>query len=104
MMHFQPGDIRGQRLSRVLAYIASGQTELTNRQLALLMVVCWTPGPHHVRTLAAWLGVGKPIISRSITTLSRLGFMRRVRDEEDKRNVFAVATQAGREFLEGMAT
>ncbi len=36
----------------LIAYVRSGVPDLTNRQMALLMLVYLTPGPHTVRGLA----------------------------------------------------
>ncbi len=81
--------------------VRSGQPDLTNRQMALMLLVYLTPGPHTVRGLAHILGVSKPVITRALNTLGSLGYLRRVRDETDRRNVFVAKTSAGQEFLEG---
>ena len=60
-----------------------------------------TPGPHTVRGLAQLLGVSKPVITRALNTLGGLGYLRRVRDESDRRNVFVAKTNIGQDFLEG---
>ena len=87
-------------LQTLISYVRSGQPDLTNRQMALLMLVYLTPGPHTVRGLAAILGVSKPVITRALNTLGALGYLRRVRDEADRRNVFVAKTNIGQEFLE----
>jgi DNA-binding MarR family transcriptional regulator len=53
-----------------------------------------------VRGLAHILGVSKPVITRALNTLGTLGYLRRVRDEADRRNVFVAKTSIGQEFLE----
>jgi DNA-binding MarR family transcriptional regulator len=68
--------------------------------MALLLLVYLTPGPHTVRGLAHILGVSKPVITRALNTLGTLGYLRRVRDEADRRNVFVAKTSIGQEFLE----
>ena len=88
-------------MQTLIGYVRSGQPDLTNRQMALLMLVYLTPGPHTVRGLAHILGVSKPVITRALNTLGTLGYLRRVRDEADRRNVFVVRTNSGAEFLEG---
>lgn len=85
----------------LINYVRSGQPDLTNRQMALMMTVSMTPGPHTVRGLAAMLGVSKPVITRALNTLGALGYLRRVRDDADRRNVFVAITDTGQEFLEG---
>jgi DNA-binding MarR family transcriptional regulator len=85
----------------LIAYVRSGEPDLTNRQMALLMLVYLTPGPHTVRGLAKVLGVSKPVVTRALNTLGALGYLRRERDQDDRRNVFVVRTTNGAEFLEG---
>ena len=87
-------------MQTLISYVRSGQPDLTNRQMALLMLVYLTPGPHTVRGLAHILGVSKPVITRALNTLGTLGYLRRVRDEADRRNVFVAKTGIGQEFLE----
>jgi DNA-binding MarR family transcriptional regulator len=45
--------------------------------------------------------VSKPVITRALNTLGSLGYLRRVRDEADRRNVFVAKTNIGQDFLEG---
>jgi DNA-binding MarR family transcriptional regulator len=85
----------------LISYVRSGQPDLTNRQMALMLLVYLTPGPHTVRGLASMLDVSKPVITRALNTLGTLGYLRRVRDEADRRNVFVAKTKSGQEFLEG---
>ena len=79
----------------LIAYVRSGEPDLTNRQMALLMLVYLTPGPHTVRGLAKVLGVSKPVVTRALNTLGALGYLRRERDQDDRR------TSNGADFLEG---
>src|SRR5438105_10066043 len=88
-------------MKALIAYVRSGEPDLTNRQMALLMLVYLTPGPHTVRGLAKVLGVSKPVVTRALNTLGALGYLRRERDQDDRRNVFVVRTSSGAEFLEG---
>jgi DNA-binding MarR family transcriptional regulator len=87
-------------MQTLISYVRSGQPDLTNRQMALMLLVYLTPGPHTVRGLANILGVSKPVITRALNTLGALGYLRRVRDEADRRNVFVAKTNTGQEFLE----
>jgi DNA-binding MarR family transcriptional regulator len=87
-------------MQTLISYVRSGQPDLTNRQMALLLLVYLTPGPHTVRGLAHILGVSKPVITRALNTLGTLGYLRRVRDEADRRNVFVAQTSIGQDFLE----
>ena len=85
----------------LIGYVRSGASDLTNRQMALLLLVYLTPGPHTVRGLARILGVSKPVVTRALNTLGGLGYLRRERDQDDRRNVFVVQTNDGTNFLEG---
>jgi DNA-binding MarR family transcriptional regulator len=99
------GSVKNDTLSgwmeTLVAYVRSGQADLTNRQMALLMLVYRTEGPHTVRGLASILGVSKPVVTRALNTLGRLGYLRRERDERDRRNIFVTRTSSGADFLEG---
>ena len=64
-------------MKALIAYVRSGEPDLTNRQMALLMLVYLTPGPHTVRGLARVLGVSKPVVTRALNTLGALGYLRR---------------------------
>lgn len=91
----------GNWMQTLVGYVRSGQPDLTNRQMALLLLVYMTPGPHTVRGLAQSLGVSKPVVTRALNTLGALGYLRRERDEADRRNIFVAATDVGVNFLEG---
>lgn len=73
--------------------------DLSSRQLALLLTVYLTPPPHTVRGLASTLSISKPAISRALDRLGRLGFVRRKRDDADRRNVLVQRTVKGSVFL-----
>jgi DNA-binding MarR family transcriptional regulator len=88
-------------MKALIAYVRSGAPDLTNRQMALLLAVYLSPGPHTVRGLARMLGVSKPVVTRALNTLGALGYLRRERDQDDRRNIFVVRTSSGAEFLEG---
>jgi DNA-binding MarR family transcriptional regulator len=94
-------DMLSTWMEALVAYVRSGQPDLTNRQMALLLLVYRTNGPHTVRGLAGILGVSKPVVTRALNTLGRLGYLRRERDERDRRNIFVTRTSRGAEFLEG---
>ena len=87
-------------MQTLINYVRSGEPDLTNRQMALMLLVYLTSGPHTVRGLAQILGVSKPVITRALNTLGSLGYLRRVRDESDRRNVFVAKTSTGQDFLD----
>jgi DNA-binding MarR family transcriptional regulator len=87
-------------MQTLIDYVRSGQPDLTNRQMALMMLVYLTPGPHTVRGIAKALGVSKPVVTRALNRLGSLGYLRRQRDEADRRNVFVARTDEGANFLD----
>lgn len=87
-------------MNTLVDYVRSGHEDLTNRQMALLMLVYRTSGPHTVRGLARELAVSKPVITRALNRLGALGYLARQRDDHDRRNVFVATTQAGTQFLD----
>jgi DNA-binding MarR family transcriptional regulator len=91
-------------MQTMVEYVRSGRPDLTNRQLALLMLVYLTPGPHTVRGLAEKLNVSKPVITRALNSLSALGYLSRDRDNVDRRNIFAARTEMGTDFLDDIAS
>ena len=87
-------------MTALVDYVRSGEPDLTNRQMALLLLVYLKPGPHTVRGLARALNVSKPVVTRALNRLGALGYLRRQRDDADKRNIFVARTSEGAEFLE----
>lgn len=87
-------------MTALVDYVRSGEPDLTNRQMALLLVVYLKPGPHTVRGLARILNVSKPVVTRALNRLGALGYLRRQRDDTDKRNIFVAPTTEGADFLE----
>jgi DNA-binding MarR family transcriptional regulator len=92
-----------QWMDTLIDYVQSARPDLTNRQMALLMVVYLLPGPHTVRGLAARLRVSKPVVTRALNTLGALGYLRRQKDDADLRNIFIEQTPQGLAFLEEFA-
>lgn len=90
----------GTWMNALVDYVRSGEPDLTNRQMALLLVVYLKPGPHTVRGLARILNVSKPVVTRALNRLGALGYLRRQRDDSDKRNIFVARTSEGAGFLE----
>ena len=88
-----------QWMRALTEYVRSGSPDLTNRQMAILLMVYQEPGPHTVRGLAQKLGVSKPVVTRALNTLGGYGYLRRERDQDDRRNIFIVQTEDGAEFL-----
>lgn len=83
----------------LLRYVKSGYPDLTNRQMALLLVVGREGGLYTVRGLAARLGVSKPVVTRALNSLTGLELVKRRIDERDRRSVFIDLTAEGEIFL-----
>lgn len=86
-------------LEAQLALVRSAQPNLTQRQLAILMCVGWR-GPQYVWRLAEELKVTRPVITRAVTSLAQLGFVRRQSVREDRRQCLVAATDEGLAYLE----
>ncbi|GJL95541.1 MAG: MarR family transcriptional regulator [Hyphococcus sp.] len=77
--------------------------DLSMRQWSILLTVYLNPGPHTVRALARDLNVPKPAISRALDALSILGFIKRVRDPNDRRIVLVQKTTDGAIYMDEFA-
>ena len=82
-----------------VAALRRAHPDLTARQFALLLQVYLAPPPHSVRGLTRALAMSKPAVSRALDTLGRLDFLRRKRDEADRRSVLVQRTVKGAVFL-----
>jgi len=89
-------------MDRLVGYVRSGWPDLTNRQLALVLLVYETDGPHTVRGIAEHLRITKPVISRALDSLGAYGFLQREPDCSDRRGIFIRPTARGREFLRAL--
>ena len=67
--------------------------------MALILSVYLGDGPHTVRGLALALKISKPAVSRALDRLGELGYIRRQRDDLDRRNVLVQKTANGATFL-----
>jgi DNA-binding MarR family transcriptional regulator len=79
----------------VFALVRDGERDLTLRQMAVLLTVYLEPPPHTVHGLAEKLAVTKPVITRALDTMGRLGLVTRRRDDADRRNVLVHRTLEG---------
>lgn len=69
------------------------------RQMAILLL-SENPEKHlFVRDLAATISISKPGVCRALDTLGIHGYAKRVREDNDQRNVYAQITDEGRRFL-----
>lgn len=83
----------------LVASVRADTPDLSARQMALLLSAYLSEGPHTVRGLAKELQVSKPAISRALDRLGELGYVRRKRDDLDRRNVIVQRTVKGSVFL-----
>ncbi len=95
-----PSQALGLWHSVALEQVGVDDRDLTLRQLAILLQIYLVPPPHTVRGLAATLGVTKPVVTRALDTMGKLGLVSRLRDERDKRNVIIKRTVDGALYLE----
>lgn len=87
----------------LVASVRQDGPDLSARQLAILLQVYLTDPPHTVRGLASLLNISKPAVTRALDRLSVLGFVKRKRDAEDKRNVLVQRTVKGSVHLSDFA-
>lgn len=81
--------------------LRDGHSDLTVRQLALLLHVYLRPAPHTVRGLAEGLNMSKPAVTRALDRLSKEDYVRRKVDQDDRRSILVQRTVAGSVFLRG---
>ncbi|MBR0671394.1 MarR family transcriptional regulator [Neoroseomonas soli] len=83
----------------IVALVRGDGPDLSARQLAVLLTVYLSEGPHTVRGLAADLNVSKPAITRALDRLGELDLARRKVDPADRRSVLVQRTTKGTTFL-----
>jgi len=88
----------------LVASVRSDAPDLSARQMALMLCVYLDDGPHTVRGLAKYLKISKPAISRALDRLGELSYIRRERDDLDRRNVLVQRTPEGAAFLLNFST
>ncbi len=86
-----------------LSMVRGGETDLSQRQISILLTIYLEAPPHTVRDLAKKLGVSKPVITRALDTMGKLDLVSRRRDEKDRRNVLIQRTVKGALYLERLA-
>lgn len=86
-----------------LDLVQDAQADLSARQVAILLTIYLELPPHTVRGLAQQLGVTKPVITRALDSMGKLGLVTRKRDEFDRRNVIIQRTVAGALAVEKLA-
>ena len=86
-----------------LSQVQDDEPDLSVRQISILLTIYLEAPPHTVRDLARKLNVSKPVITRALDSMGKLGLVSRRRDEEDKRNVLIQRTVKGALYLERLS-
>jgi DNA-binding MarR family transcriptional regulator len=86
-----------------LAQVLDGEPDLSVRQMSILTTIYLEAPPHTVRGLARKLNVTKPVITRALDSMGKLGLVSRRRDEKDRRNVLIQRTVKGVLYLERLS-
>lgn len=86
-----------------LSLVREGEPDLSARQIAILLTIYLDLPPHTVRGLAQRLKVTKPVITRALDSMGKIGLVDRKRDETDKRNVIIQRTVKGALAVEALA-
>lgn len=73
--------------------------DLSCRQMGILLMIYTKDDKHTVRGLASDLHISKPAVTRALDRLTSHKLIKRVRDQEDRRNVFITPTQEGYLYL-----
>jgi DNA-binding MarR family transcriptional regulator len=101
--HLSTGEVLNLWHNVHLALVRDDEPDLSARQISVLLTVYLEAPPHTVRDLAARLGVSKPVITRALDTMGKLGLVTRRRDEKDRRNVLIQRTVDGVLYVERLA-
>ena len=86
-----------------LAQVKDDEPDLSVRQMSIILTIYLEAPPHTVRDLAFKLHVSKPVITRALDSMGKLGLVSRRRDDEDKRNVLVQRTVKGALYLERLS-
>jgi len=86
-----------------MASVRNSEPDLSTRQMAVLMTIYLSEGPHTVRSLAKHLNVTKAVISRAIDRLCSYSYIERASDPRDKRSVIMRRTSGGINYLRDFA-
>jgi DNA-binding MarR family transcriptional regulator len=87
----------------VLQAMQKTSRDLSTRQCAILLAVYLSEKSHSVKSLAEALNISKPAICRALDVLCREGFLKRKRDDKDRRQMTLQRTIKGSVYLSEMA-
>jgi DNA-binding MarR family transcriptional regulator len=77
--------------------------DLSTRQTGVLLTTYLSPGPHTIKSLSQTLLISKPALCRAVDMLTRLGLVKRKKDENDNRIVYIQRTVKGSVYLSEFA-
>ena len=83
--------------------VREGEPDLSFRQLSVLLMLYLNAPPHSVTGIAAKLKVSKPVITRALDHLAKIGLISRTRSAKDKRMLMIARTTEGALFLDRLA-
>ncbi|MDE2581635.1 MAG: MarR family transcriptional regulator [Rhodospirillales bacterium] len=83
----------------IVALVRREGSDLSARQLGVLLTCYLQEGGHTVRGLAAELNVSKPAITRALDRLAEFDLARRKPDPADRRSVLVQRTPRGNAFI-----
>lgn len=81
------------------ARTADKESGLTPERLSLLSVLAYA-GPQSINRLSQIEGVSAPAISRSVSSLEKIGLVARARARDDNRTVIVRTTPKGKRLME----
>lgn len=74
------------------------QLPIRHSEMAVLDILCVTPGPHTPVSLADALRVSRPMVAAHLNALQTAGLITRVSSPEDGRSVYVLPTKGGKKL------
>ena len=71
---------------------------IRHSEMAVLDILCVTPGPHTPVSLADALRVSRPMVAAHLNALQTAGLITRVSSPEDGRSVYILPTKGGKKL------
>ena len=67
-------------------------------QMAVLSVLCSSPGPHTPAAVAEVMGVSRPMVTTHMSVLCDAGYVVRMASPDDGRSVYMLPTKSGKKL------
>lgn len=64
-------------------------------QMAVLKILCVSPGPHTPADVATAMGVSRPMVAAHLVALQDAGYITRISSPDDGRSVYILPTKSG---------